>query len=74
MVPEAIMQASAGYYHTLCLSEAGNIWSMGSNEHGQLGLGKDLACSASPRLVKALAGVTASPVTRAPTCGAAPLR
>ena len=59
MLPEAIMHASAGHYHTLCLSEAGNIWSMGSNGHGQLGLGRDLACSASPRLVRALAGVTA---------------
>eukprot|EP00210_Caulerpa_lentillifera_P005778 g5525.t1 len=39
-IPEPINCISAGNWHTLCLSESGNIWSFGCNAFGQLGLGK----------------------------------
>lgn len=56
LIPEAITQVSAGFYHTLCVAASGNVWSMGSNARGQLGLGKDLPGTVSPRLIKALLG------------------
>ncbi|KAK9791863.1 hypothetical protein WJX73_008713 [Symbiochloris irregularis] len=62
LIPEAVTQASAGFYHTLCVAESGNVWSMGSNARGQLGLGKDLPGTVSPRLIKALLGVKVAQV------------
>ncbi|EFA84957.1 regulator of chromosome condensation domain-containing protein [Heterostelium album PN500] len=37
-----IKQVSIGNYHIVLLTEAGNIWTWGSNSHGQLGIGLDV--------------------------------
>lgn len=38
-VPRLIKQVACGGRHTVILSTAGELWSFGSNEHGQLGMG-----------------------------------
>lgn len=57
LVPEPVQQVAAGDAHTLCLTAAGSVWAMGSNKHGQLGLGSIDPHSSKPRLIKALHGV-----------------
>ena len=58
LLPEALKAAAAGHQHTLCLSESGAVWCMGSNSFGQLGVGSTSHGSSIPRLVKALEGET----------------
>eukprot|EP00887_Chlorella_sp_A99_P006348 scaffold3.g6348.t1 len=56
-MPEAVVAAAAGYYHTLALSDTGRVWAFGSNAVGQLGLGADAAeAVAEPRMVRGLEG------------------
>ena len=46
-----VKKARAGSEHVLCLSEAGEVWSWGWNEHGNCGLGEvtpDIECVSSP--------------------------
>lgn len=38
-VPRLIKKVACGGRHTVILSTAGELWSFGSNEHGQLGMG-----------------------------------
>ncbi|XP_027453202.1 probable E3 ubiquitin-protein ligase HERC6 isoform X1 [Zalophus californianus] len=52
-----IIQVSCGHYHSLALSEDGQLFSWGSNSHGQLGLGKKLPSQASPQRVRSLDGI-----------------
>ncbi|XP_038176815.1 probable E3 ubiquitin-protein ligase HERC6 isoform X2 [Arvicola amphibius] len=52
-----IVQVSCGHYHSLALSEDGQVFSWGSNSHGQLGLGKNCSSQASPKIVKSLEGI-----------------
>ncbi|XP_039074363.1 probable E3 ubiquitin-protein ligase HERC6 isoform X1 [Hyaena hyaena] len=52
-----IIQVSCGHYHSLALSEDGQVFSWGSNSHGQLGLGKELPSQASPQRVRSLDGI-----------------
>ncbi|XP_049987756.1 probable E3 ubiquitin-protein ligase HERC6 isoform X2 [Alexandromys fortis] len=52
-----IIQVSCGHYHSLALSEDGQVFSWGSNSHGQLGLGKNCSSQASPERVKSLKGI-----------------
>ncbi|XP_019320182.2 probable E3 ubiquitin-protein ligase HERC6 isoform X1 [Panthera pardus] len=52
-----IIQVSCGNYHSLALSEDGQVFSWGSNSHGQLGLGKELPSQASPQRVRSLDGI-----------------
>ena len=59
-----VKSVSAGYYHSLALNSAGNLYSWGSGSWGKLGLGTD-ANSATPRLVSNLKSI---PV-RAVACG-----
>lgn len=61
LLPEAVTSVAAGHYHTLCLSESGAIWCMGSNEFGQLGVGAKNPPLHVPRLVKALSGDAPDP-------------
>ena len=46
---------SAGGQHTLCITEAGELYAMGQGKHGQLGLG-DTVSRWRPQKVAALAG------------------
>ncbi|XP_059521658.1 probable E3 ubiquitin-protein ligase HERC6 isoform X1 [Myotis daubentonii] len=52
-----IIQVSCGDYHSLALSEDGQVFSWGKNSHGQLGLGKDFPSQASPQRVRSLDGI-----------------
>ncbi|XP_014307555.1 probable E3 ubiquitin-protein ligase HERC6 [Myotis lucifugus] len=52
-----IIQVSCGDYHSLALSEDGQVFSWGKNSHGQLGLGKDIPSQASPQRVRSLEGI-----------------
>ncbi|CAN0181605.1 unnamed protein product, partial [Discosporangium mesarthrocarpum] len=38
-----IVQLACGYYHSMALSNAGNLYSFGRNDYGQLGLGHRLS-------------------------------
>uniref|UniRef100_A0A8C0SP28 HECT domain-containing protein n=1 Tax=Canis lupus familiaris TaxID=9615 RepID=A0A8C0SP28_CANLF len=52
-----IKQVSCGHYHSLALSEGGQVFSWGSNSDGQLGLGKKFPSQASPQRVRSLDGI-----------------
>ncbi|XP_028751081.1 probable E3 ubiquitin-protein ligase HERC6 isoform X4 [Peromyscus leucopus] len=52
-----IIQVSCGHYHSLALSEDGQVFSWGKNSQGQLGLGKNFQSQASPQKVKYLEGI-----------------
>ena len=55
-----VKEVACGFDHTHLVSKDGYLYSMGSNEHGKLGLGisyKELIQSASPRLVESIKGV-----------------
>ena len=45
-----IIAIAAGYCHTIVLTETGEVYSWGSNDHGQVGL-NDLRDSAKPQLI-----------------------
>nr|XP_035978617.1 probable E3 ubiquitin-protein ligase HERC6 isoform X2 [Halichoerus grypus] len=62
-----IIQVSCGHYHSLALSEDGQLFSWGSNSHGQLGLGKEHPSQASPQRVRSLDGI---PLTQVAAGGA----
>ncbi|XP_065750861.1 probable E3 ubiquitin-protein ligase HERC4 isoform X3 [Phocoena phocoena] len=52
-----IVQVACGYYHSLALSKASEIFCWGQNKYGQLGLGIDCKKQASPQLIKSLLGI-----------------
>ncbi|XP_004701437.1 probable E3 ubiquitin-protein ligase HERC4 [Echinops telfairi] len=52
-----IVQVACGYYHSLALSKASEVFSWGQNKYGQLGLGLDCKKQASPQLIKSLLGI-----------------
>ncbi|KAH0510222.1 E3 ISG15--protein ligase Herc6 [Microtus ochrogaster] len=52
-----IIQVSCGHYHTLALSEDGQVFSWGSNSHGQLGLRKICSSQDRPQRVMSLEGI-----------------
>ncbi|XP_023409026.1 probable E3 ubiquitin-protein ligase HERC6 isoform X2 [Loxodonta africana] len=52
-----IIQVSCGHYHSLALSQDGQVFSWGNNSHGQLGLGKEFLSQESPQRVKSLEGI-----------------
>ncbi len=49
-----MLQVSAGQNHTLALSSSNVVWSWGSNEMGQLGLGSASGCQMLPSRVQDL--------------------
>ncbi|CAL8268214.1 unnamed protein product [Arctogadus glacialis] len=55
-----VIQVACGNSHSLALTKAGDVFSWGSNSHGQLGLGKDVCVQPRPALVLSLTGI---PVT-----------
>jgi alpha-tubulin suppressor-like RCC1 family protein len=38
---DPVVGVSAGHYHTLCVTRAGELWAFGRNDQSQCGLGKD---------------------------------
>ncbi|XP_051779370.1 probable E3 ubiquitin-protein ligase HERC4 isoform X1 [Erpetoichthys calabaricus] len=52
-----IVQVACGYYHSLALSKASEIFSWGQNKYGQLGLGMESKSQSSPQLIKSLLGI-----------------
>ncbi|XP_055454886.1 probable E3 ubiquitin-protein ligase HERC4 isoform X5 [Psammomys obesus] len=52
-----IVQVSCGYYHSLALSKASEVFCWGQNKYGQLGLGIDCKKQTSPQLIKSLLGI-----------------
>ncbi|XP_054996003.1 probable E3 ubiquitin-protein ligase HERC6 [Sorex araneus] len=52
-----IIQVSCGDHHSLALTEGGQLFSWGSNSHGQLGLGEEGPSQAEPRPVRSLQGI-----------------
>lgn len=54
-IPEPVILVSAGHYHSLAVTETGNLWSWGDNGSGQLGR-RDAGGEASqdPRIVRSL--------------------
>ncbi|CAG6004363.1 unnamed protein product [Menidia menidia] len=56
-MPIGVVQVACGKCHSLALTKGGDVFSWGSNSHGQLGLGKDVSVQHKPVLVCALTGV-----------------
>ncbi|KAM7156639.1 putative E3 ubiquitin-protein ligase HERC6 isoform 4-T4 [Molossus nigricans] len=52
-----IIQVSCGDYHSLALSEDGQVFSWGKNNLGQLGLGNEFCSQESPQRVRSLEGI-----------------
>lgn len=52
-----IVQVACGYYHSLALSKASEVFCWGQNKYGQLGLGTDCKKQTSPQLIKSLLGI-----------------
>ena len=38
---DPVVAVSAGHWHTLCVTAAGELWAFGGNNQSQCGLGKD---------------------------------
>nr|XP_056711168.1 E3 ISG15--protein ligase HERC5-like [Euleptes europaea] len=52
-----IIQIACGDHHSMALSKGGELFSWGQNEHGQLGLGREISAAREPQLVQALEGI-----------------
>lgn len=57
LATKQIVQIACGQFHSLALTNSGELYSFGSNLHGQLGLGFETEKVTKPTLVKSLAGV-----------------
>ncbi|XP_072248664.1 probable E3 ubiquitin-protein ligase HERC4 isoform X2 [Leuresthes tenuis] len=62
-LPIGIIQVACGNFHSLALTKGGDVFSWGSNSHGQLGLGRDVALQHKPVLVCALTGVAVTKIS-----------
>lgn len=60
LATKQVIQIACGQFHSLALTNSGEIYSFGSNLHGQLGLGFDSEKISKPTLLKSLAGVPIS--------------
>jgi E3 ubiquitin-protein ligase HERC4 len=52
-----VVQVACGQFHTLALTNAGELYSFGANCHGQLGLGFESEKVTKPTLIKSLQGI-----------------
>jgi E3 ubiquitin-protein ligase HERC4 len=57
-----IVQIACGHFHTLALTNAGELYSFGSNSYGQLGLGCETAKENKPRLIASIQGIPISQI------------
>ena len=53
-IKEPVSMISCGRQHTMAVSTRGNIWVMGSNENGELGIGQKYANQSEPVFLKEL--------------------
>ncbi|XP_056423740.1 probable E3 ubiquitin-protein ligase HERC3 isoform X3 [Hyla sarda] len=60
---QKILQVSCGNQHCLALSDDGQLFTWGQNNHGQLGLGPGFTQQSSPQGVKSLEGIPLAQVT-----------
>ncbi|XP_069834418.1 probable E3 ubiquitin-protein ligase HERC3 isoform X3 [Dendropsophus ebraccatus] len=60
---QKILQVSCGNQHCLALSDDGQLFTWGQNNHGQLGLGPGFTQQSSPQRVKSLEGIPLARVT-----------
>ncbi|KAJ3590150.1 hypothetical protein NHX12_008104 [Muraenolepis orangiensis] len=59
-MPIRVVQVACGNSHSLALTKGGDVFSWGSNSHGQLGVGKLVSVQPWPALVLSLTGVPAT--------------
>ncbi|XP_007439326.3 E3 ISG15--protein ligase HERC5-like, partial [Python bivittatus] len=52
-----IVQIACGDHHSMALSKGGELFVWGQNEHGQLGVGREMDLTEEPQLVRALEGI-----------------
>ena len=57
LATKQIVQIACGQYHSLALTNSGELWSFGSNIYGNCGLGYTSEKVTKPTLVKSLAGI-----------------
>lgn len=57
LATKQIVQIACGHYHSLALTNSGELYSFGSNLYGQLGLGFECEKVTKPTLVKSLIGI-----------------
>ncbi|XP_042342287.1 probable E3 ubiquitin-protein ligase HERC6 isoform X2 [Plectropomus leopardus] len=62
-LPIPVIQVACGNSHSLALTKGGDVFSWGSNSHGQLGLGKEVSRQCIPDLVCALTGVSVTQIS-----------
>jgi E3 ubiquitin-protein ligase HERC4 len=60
LATKQIIQISCGQFHSLALTNSGEIYGFGSNIHGQLGLGFESEKVNKPTLIKSLSGIPIS--------------
>lgn len=54
---KTVIQIASGQFHSLALTNSGELFSWGANGYGQLGLGTTSEKVVTPTLVKSLAGI-----------------
>lgn len=57
LATKQIIQVACGQFHSLALTNSGEIYSFGQNLHGQLGLGFESEKVTKPTLIKSLVGI-----------------
>lgn len=60
---QKVLQVSCGNQHCLALSDDGQLFTWGQNNHGQLGLGLGFTEQSSPQRLKSLEGIPLAQVT-----------
>ncbi|XP_056138852.1 probable E3 ubiquitin-protein ligase HERC6 [Lampris incognitus] len=58
-----VVQVACGDSHSLALTRGGDVFSWGSNSHGQLGLGKEVSVQPMPAAVLSLTGVAVTQIS-----------
>lgn len=66
LATDHVVQVACGQFHTLALTNSGDLYSFGANMYGQLGLGSENEKVTKPTLVKSLQGIPIAHIS----CGA----
>ncbi|XP_027135920.1 probable E3 ubiquitin-protein ligase HERC6 isoform X1 [Larimichthys crocea] len=66
-MPLPVIQVACGNSHSLALTIGGDVFSWGSNSHGQLGHGKEVSMQYTPLLVCALTGIAVTQISAGAT-------
>jgi E3 ubiquitin-protein ligase HERC4 len=57
LATKTVVQVACGHFHTLALTNAGEIYAFGANGYGQLGLGFESEKVTKPTLIKSIYGI-----------------